>query len=87
VLVERDRRYSSKKIRRYLRRRGIGAVIPRQKRERRTRFDKAAYRERYRVESLVNKLKGSRRIATRYEKRATSYLGTLLRRAVLLAES
>ena len=44
--VAGDKGYSSKRIRRYLRRRGIGVVIARQKRERRVRFDKAAYRKR-----------------------------------------
>jgi len=72
-----DKGYSSRKIRHYLHRRGIGAVIPRQKRERRTRFDKIAYRKRNLVERLVNRLKGYRRIATRYEKRAIYYLGML----------
>jgi transposase len=79
-----DKGYSSKKIRRYLRRRGIGAVIPRQKRERRTRFDKGAYRQRHFVERLVNRLKGFRRIATRYEKRAAHYLGMLTIAAIVL---
>jgi transposase len=72
-----DKGYSSRRIRRYLRRRGIGAVIPRQRRERRTQFDKTAYRQRHLVERLVNRLKGSRRIATRCEKRAVHYLGML----------
>jgi hypothetical protein len=44
--VAGDKGYGSKKIRRYLRRRGIGVVIARQKRERRVRFDKPAYRKR-----------------------------------------
>lgn len=82
--VAGDKGYSSRKIRRYLRRRGIGAVIPRQKRERRTRFDKAAYRERNLVERLVGRLKQFRRIATRYEKRADHYLGTLTIAALAL---
>ena len=82
--VAGDKGYSSKKIRRYLRRRGIGAVIPRQKRERRTRFDKGAYRQRHFVERLVNRLKGFRRIATRYEKRAVHYLGMLTIAAIVL---
>jgi transposase len=80
----RDKGYSSRKIRRYLRRRGIGTVIPRQKRERRTRFDKAAYRRRHLVERLINRLKGFRRIATRYEKRAVNYLGMLTIAAIVL---
>ena len=37
-----DKGYSSRKIGRYLRQRGIGVVIPRQKRERRTRSEKRA---------------------------------------------
>jgi transposase len=34
----------------------------------------AVYRERNKVERLINRLKQYRRIATRYEKRATNYL-------------
>jgi transposase len=82
--VAGDKGYSSKRIRRYLRRRGIGAVIPRQKRERRTRFDRTAYHQRHLVERLVNRLKGFRRIATRYEKRAVHYLGMLTVAAIML---
>ncbi len=82
--VAGDKGYSSKKIRRYLRRRGIGAVIPRQKLERRTRFDKVAYKKRNVVERLVNRLKQFRRIATRYEKRAVNYLGMLTLAAIVL---
>ena len=40
-------------------------------------FDGAAYRERNKVERLINHLKQSRRIATRYEKRAANYLAML----------
>jgi transposase len=79
-----DKGYSSKKIRRYLRRRGIGVVIARQKRERRSPFDKQAYRKRNVVERLMNRLKQFRRIATRYEKRATNYLGMLTLAAIVL---
>ena len=83
--VAGDKGYSGRKIRQYLRRRGIGSVIPRQKRERRRgRFDKAAYRKRNVVERLVNRLKQFRRIATRYEKRAVHYLGMLTIAAIVL---
>ena len=82
--VAGDKGYSSRKLRRYLRRRGIGGVIPPQKRERRTRFDKIAYRARHLVERLVNKLKGFRRIATRYEKRVVHYLGMLTIASIVL---
>jgi transposase len=82
--VAGDKGYSSKASRRYLRRRGIGVVIARQKRERRVRFDKAAYRKRNVVERLVNRLKQFRRIATRYEKRAVNYLAMLTIAAITL---
>jgi transposase len=59
-------------------------VIPRQKRERRTRFDRAAYRQRHLVERLVSRFKGFRRLATRYEKRAVHYLGMLSVAAIVL---
>ena len=55
--------------------RRIEPVIPTRKDQpRQPDFDKAAYRERNRVERLINRLKQYRRIATRYEKRATNYL-------------
>jgi transposase len=83
--VAGDKAYSSKKVRRYLRRRGIGAVIPRKRDERRVgRFDRAAYRERNRVERLINRLKQYRRIATRYEKRAANYAAMLTLGCILL---
>ena len=44
--VAGDKGYSGQRIRRYLRRHGIGVVIARQARERRVRFDKDGYRKR-----------------------------------------
>jgi transposase len=79
-----DKGYSSKKIRRYLRRRRIGEVIAHRKRERHIRFfDRAAYRKRNVIERLSNRLKQFRRIATRYEKRAANYLGMLTIAAIV----
>jgi transposase len=73
--VAGDKAYSSGQVHVYLRRRGIGAVILRKSNERRTpRFDRASYRERNRVERLINRLKQFRRIATRYEKLGVPYL-------------
>ncbi len=58
-----------------LRQRRSEPVIPTRKDQpRQPDFDKAAYRERNKVERLINRLKQYRRIATRYEKRATNYL-------------
>jgi transposase len=68
-----DKAYSSPTARRRLRGRGITPVIPTKSNERRNpRFDRTAYRQRNRIERLINRLKQSRRIATRYEKRAAN---------------
>jgi transposase len=82
--VAGDKGNSGRRIRRYLRRRGIGVVSARQKRERRVRFDKEAYRKRNVVERPINRLKQYRRIATRYEKRAVNYLAMLTIAAITL---
>ena len=49
-------------------------MIPSKSNQRRQpNFDRAAYRRRNLVERLINRLQ-FRRVATRYEKRATNYL-------------
>ena len=54
--VSGDKGYSSSKIRRYLRQRGIRITIPRKDNERhRGKFDKSLYRERNRVERGSNR--------------------------------
>ena len=74
-------------MRRLLADRGIGAVIPRRKdqhpQDGRHSFDRIAYRERNRLERLVHRLKQSRRVATRFEKQAQSYLAMLTLAAIL----
>jgi transposase len=81
-----DKGYTGRPIRSYLRRRGIGAVIPRLKTESRrgVRFDRAAYRERNRVERLINRLKQHRAIATRYEKLEETFHALLTLACILL---
>jgi len=69
-----DRGYTGKPSRDYLRRRGISAVIPQLKTEKAPRLMDWVLRERNVVERLVGRLKEYRRIATRYEKLAESYL-------------
>ena len=76
-------------MRRALARRGIRAVIPRRRDQRpwdgrHQPFDRMVYRERNRVERLINRLKQSRRIATRYEKRARHYVAMLVLAALIL---
>ncbi len=80
-----DKGYSSGKLRRYLRRKGIRLTVPRKANERRMGpFDRELYAERNRVERLINRLKQFRRVATRYEKLAANYLAMLTLAATLL---
>jgi transposase len=81
-----DKGYTGSPVRSYLRRRGIGAVIPRRRTESRrgVRFDREAYRERNRVERLINRLKQHRAIATRYENLEGSYHALLTIACILL---
>jgi transposase len=80
-----DKGYSTEKVRVYLRRHGIGVLIPhRTNQPANGLFDRRLYRERNRIERLINRLKQFRRIATRYEKRAANYLAMLTVAAVLL---
>jgi len=76
--VVADKAYSSRTVRRYLRRRGIRCVIPRLSTEPPARaFDRVLYRERNKVERAVGRLKQWRRLATRFEKLATRYAAML----------
>jgi transposase len=84
-----DKAYSSKAIRGLLRRRAIAATIPEkadQKAHRARRgsaggrppgFDAERYKQRNTAERAINKLKGHRGFATRYDKRRDIYQGTI----------
>ncbi|MBZ4322040.1 IS5 family transposase [Streptomyces huiliensis] len=84
-----DKAYSSRRNRRYLRRRQIKLTIPEPKSQRANRrrrgsaegrptgFDTAVYRRRNEVERTINALKASRAVATRFDKRAYVYHGTV----------
>ena len=79
-----DKAYSSEDMRRELRRRGITPVIPRRRNEKRCdRFNRGLYRERNRVERLINRLNQFRRVATRYEKQADNYFAMLAIAAII----
>jgi transposase len=87
--VRADKAYSSRDIRAYLRRRRIRATIPERSdqqahRTRRgsssgrpPRFDPADYKQRNTVERAISKLKQFRAVATRYDKRAYIFTGTV----------
>jgi len=80
-----DRGYSYDRIRENLAQREILSVIPlRSNQGRHLIFDRETYRERNKVERLVGRLKQWRRIATRYDKRAVSYLAMLTLAAIVL---
>ena len=70
-----DAGYDSDDIRLSVKQRGATAVIkPNPTRSQKPPFDKHIYKERHRIENLMAKLKNSRRLATRYDKSAKSYL-------------
>lgn len=91
-----DKGYSYPKCRRALRRRGISHLIPERRDQRAQRAQKGSrggrpcrfvreeYRQRSWMERLVNRLKQSRRIATRYEKRAQNYQAFVLIGCIML---
>lgn len=80
-----DKGYSFRSVRRYLRQHDIRYTIPRHSHKHKTgAFDRETYRKRNRVERLINRLKQFRRVATRYEKLATSYSAMLHLAAIFL---
>jgi transposase len=72
--VAGDKAYSVPRVRAWLSRRGIETVIPNRSDQPRVRISKRKYRGRNVVERCIGWLKWCRRIATRYEKLAESYL-------------
>lgn len=83
-----DKAYSSMAIRAHCRDRGIRATIPLKADQLTTRqrrgtggrlpaFDRQEYKQRNVVERAVNKLRGTRAVATRYDKRDFVYRGTI----------
>ena len=71
-----DRGYHADKIRKGLDTRNVLSVIPmRKSRKRGIGVDRSLYRLRNLAECCFNKLKNARRVATRYDKTAESFLG------------
>ncbi len=84
-----DKAFSNRGIRSHLRRRRIRATIPEpadqtknrlrrgSKGGRPPKFDAECYKQRNVVERAINKLKGHRAVATRYDKRDYMFRGTV----------
>ncbi|WP_443043875.1 IS5 family transposase [Streptomyces sp. NBC_00322] len=94
--VSADKAYSNRRTRAYLRKRGIRHVIPEKADQAANRvklgsrggrppgFDKERYKKRNVVERAINKLKGFRAVATRYDKRGHVFLGTVTFAAIII---
>ncbi|GAA2767595.1 IS5 family transposase [Streptomyces paradoxus] len=91
-----DKAYSNGPCREYLRRRGIRHTIPEKTDSQAARqckgsrggrppgFDEERYKKRNTVERAINRLKQSRAIATRYDKRGYVFLGIVTAAAVVI---
>ncbi len=80
-----DRGYTGRPVRDALRRRGITPIIPQLATETRPcMMEWRTYKERNVVERLVGRLKEHRRLATRFDKLASSYLAFVHLAAILI---
>jgi putative transposase len=80
-----DRAYDARKLRNWLAQRGCEAVIPpNPTRKHPHAYDPIAYRSRNLIERMFCRLKDFRRIATRYDKRADTFLSAVLIAAALV---
>ena len=74
-----DRAYDARKLRDWLTCRGCEVVIPpNPTRKHPHSWDKTLYRARNVIERMFCRLKDFRRVATRYDKRADTYLAAVL---------
>ena len=63
---------------------GDPVVPPRRHRKRQHAYDKALYKERNRVERFFSRVKHCRRIATRYDKLAKTFMGFVTLASIML---
>ena len=70
-----DKGYDSDPLRRKIRSAGAKPVIPSRRNCRKRRHDRQRYKLRNVVERFINRLKHCRRVATRYDKLAATFLG------------
>ena len=80
-----DTAYDADNFRNEVNAKNAQAVIPSNpSRAKKLPLDKDIYKERHLVECAINKLKQFRRVATRYEKTAASFLGMVTVAAIAL---
>lgn len=63
---------------------GDPVIPPRRHRKRKHAYDKALYKERNRVERFFSRIKHCRRIATRYDKLAETFMGFVKLASIML---
>jgi transposase len=83
--VMADRGYDSNALRGQIEGAGLESIIPFRKcRKVRPEIDRTRYKERNVVERFIGGLKENRRVATRYDKKATHFAGFLILAAIKL---
>lgn len=85
LLILGDRAYDADRFFDFIRAQGGEPVIPpRRHRKHQHDYDRIAYKQRWGIESFFAKLKQWRRIATRYDKLAATYLGFVKLASIML---
>ena len=80
-----DRAYDARSLRTWLAERGCEAVIPPNPTRKHPRsYDRNAYKARNLIERMFCRLKDFRRIATRYDKRADTFLSAVFIAATIV---
>ena len=80
-----DKGYNSNRFREALAERGIQPCIPSSRsRKAPLPYDKALYRQRHRIENMFGHLKDWRRIATRYDRCAHTFMSAICLAAAVL---
>jgi len=78
-----DKGYDSDSLRGQIEDAGLESIIPFRKcRNIRHEIDREKYKERNAVERFIGKLKENRRVATRYDKKATHFAGFVILAAI-----
>ena len=86
TMLVADKGYDSDAFRQWLRDRGIEPCIPpRSNRQQIRPYSKRSYRKRHLVENFFERIKNFRRVSTRYDKLAQTFLGFVCLSATLVS--